>query len=431
MKNDFLYSEKWTRPTVLILRIAVGAVFAFSGFVKAVDPWGVFYKFEDYIAALGMDWLAPFLTFGAFAVSIFEFVLGVCLVIGAYRRFSAWMALAVMLVMTPLTLWLLITDAVPDCGCFGEALVLSNAVTFMKNVVLLLATCYLVRYNVRVGNFYSPGIQWIVTVLTTTFISFVAFYGYFCQPMIDFRPYKVGNPILSQDENTDAEDMDDAFVFIYEKDGVKHEFALDDIPDEEDSTWVFVDRKEVKKVELGAPRLSLMKDGEDVTSSALKREGEQLLLLFPDMEDIDISYTYLINIIDDFARAHSINIIGATAAEETDVEEWNDLSMASYPIYSAEDTQLKMLARGNPALVYLRDGVVVWKRTLQSISAARVDEASNGAGDLVWIAADYDGEARLRNMSIGYVSLMILILILNRSYRVYKFSARILKKNRK
>ena len=126
MIDDKLYSKKWTRWIVLFLRLAVGSVFVFSGFVKAIDPWGVLYKFQDYVAALGWDWLSPFLLFGAFAVSIFEFVLGVCLIIGAYRRFSVWASFLLMIVMTPLTLWLSITGAVSDCGCFGEAITLSN-----------------------------------------------------------------------------------------------------------------------------------------------------------------------------------------------------------------------------------------------------------------------------------------------------------------
>lgn len=428
MKGDFLYSEKWTRPVVLILRLAVGAVFAFSGFVKAIDPWGMFYKLEDYIAALGMDWLAPFLTFGAFLIPMLEFVLGVSLIIGAYRRFSAWAALLVMLVMAPLTLWLLVTGAVPDCGCFGDALVLSNTATFIKNVILLLATCYLVRYNVRVANFYSPGIQWIVTVITTAFVGIVAFYGYFCQPMMDFRPFKVGQSIISSSVD---EELDDACVFIYEKDGVMHEFSLEEVPAEDDTTWLFVDSREVKTIDSGAPQFSLSHGDENVTDSVLMQKGEQIILLFPNMNDIDISYTYLINVMDDFARIKGVDMIGVTAADDKAVEEWNDLSMATYPIYKVDDTQLKMLARGNPAVVYLRDGVVVWKRTLQSISAVRVDEAMQGGGDFEWIGADYNGEGRLKSVSALYVSLMVLILILNRSYRVYKFSARILKKNRK
>lgn len=148
-KNKEQNTNNWSRLIVLILRFVLGSVFAFSGFVKAVDPWGVLYKFEDYQAVLGWDWLSPFLLFGAFVVSIFEFLLGVCLIVGAYRRVSVWLSLLFMLVMTPLTLWLAVTDAVPDCGCFGEAIIMSNWTTFFKNIVLLIIVIYLIRHNVN------------------------------------------------------------------------------------------------------------------------------------------------------------------------------------------------------------------------------------------------------------------------------------------
>lgn len=427
MTEDKQKKQNYTRRFVLVLRILVGSVFAFSGFVKAIDPWGVFYKFEDYVSALGWEWLSPFLAFGAFAVSVFEFVLGVILIVGAYRRFSSWLALALMTVMTPLTLWLALTGSVADCGCFGDAVVLSNWATFWKNIVLLAAVIYLLLFNVRVGNLYSPGIQWIVTTITLAFVIVVACYGYFVQPMIDFRPYKIGKELIPI---TDTVDED--FVFVYEKGGVREEFGIDEIPN--DSTWNFVERRDKKTQNVDSDtggNLVLRNNDEDVTWNVLKQEGEQIVLVFSDMEDIDITYTYLINIIDDFARKSGVDIIGATGAGTDEIEEWNDLSMAAYPIYNADDTELKMLARGNPAVVYLRDGKVVWKRTLQSISAARVDAAMNGEGDFMWIADDFDGEERLKWLVTAYVTAMLLILILNRSYRVYKFSARLMKKNRK
>ena len=134
IKNKDQNTIGWSCWIVLILRFILGSVFAFSGFVKAIDPWGVLYKFEDYIAVLGWDWLSPFLLFCAFVISLVEFVLGVCLIVGAYRRVSVWLALLFMLAMTPLTLWLAVTNAVPDCGCFGEAVVMSNWATFFKNI---------------------------------------------------------------------------------------------------------------------------------------------------------------------------------------------------------------------------------------------------------------------------------------------------------
>lgn len=432
MINSNLYNREFTRWFVLGLRILVGAVFAFSGFVKAIDPWGVLYKFEEYISAIGADWLSPFLLFGAFAVSVFEFVLGVMLIVGAYRRISVWLSLLTLMVMTPLTLWLALTNAVPDCGCFGEAIHLSNWTTFWKNVVLLIAILYLLLFNVRLNNVYSPSIQWIVTTVTAIFISMVAFYGYFYQPMIDFRPYKTGEGILS-DTGSDLLDETNDFVFVYEKNGKQKEFEINDIPTDEDTAWTFIERKEKTSKKRSSLKLglNLKENDEDVTENVIKTQGDQIIFIFSDLKEIDITYTYLINVIDDFARKQNVDIIGVTGDSTNEIEEWNDMSMATYPIYSADDTELKVIARGNPAVVYLKDGSIVWKRTLQSISASRIEKATKNNGGFAWIGADYNGENRLKKISSLYIFIMVLILILNRSYRVYKFSKRLIKKNRK
>ena len=128
------------------------------------------------------------------------------------------------------------------------------------------------------------------------------------------------------------------------------------------------------------------------------------------------------------AELKTITNVKVVSVEE--IENWKDVSMATYPIYTSDGTSLKMLARGNPAVVYVKEGKVVWKRTLQSIDAATVESSISGGGDLESIVADYDGEQRLKYLSISYVIILILVLILNRSYRVYKISAGLIEKNK-
>ncbi|MBR1882150.1 MAG: DoxX family membrane protein, partial [Muribaculaceae bacterium] len=122
--------------TVVLVRLVMGATFAFSGFAKAIDPWGTYYKITEYILTLGWDALLPAALFAAFALPAAEMTLGVIVAVGAYRRSAPVLMLLMMAVMLPLTLWLAVTRAVPDCGCFGDAWVLSNNATFAKNVVL-------------------------------------------------------------------------------------------------------------------------------------------------------------------------------------------------------------------------------------------------------------------------------------------------------
>ena len=105
-----------------------------------MDPLGSTYKFIDYFNAFGMGWANGL----AFALSVLqnliEFTLGVMVLFNLQIRFSATFVLAFMVFYTPLTLYIAIANPVHDCGCFGDALVITNWQTFFKNLVLLAAS---------------------------------------------------------------------------------------------------------------------------------------------------------------------------------------------------------------------------------------------------------------------------------------------------
>ena len=119
-----------------IIRILLGATFIFSGFVKAVDPLGTTYKLIDYFTAFGTGWANNL----SFALSIIqalvEFGIGIALLINYRVEIFSWFSLLFMVFFLPLTLWIAIKNPVSDCGCFGDALILSNWDTFYKNIVL-------------------------------------------------------------------------------------------------------------------------------------------------------------------------------------------------------------------------------------------------------------------------------------------------------
>lgn len=401
--------------TVLLLRLATGGVFAFSGFAKAIDPWGSVYKFGEYLSAFGLADLDWSLLFLAVSVGTIEFALGVFMTFGIYRRFTPAMMLLAMLVMLPVTGYLAFTDAVPDCGCFGDALVLSNWSTFAKNVLLTPLILYLCAYNRFVKNVYGFAVQWMVAFLSMAYALALAFIGFYMQPLIDFRPYPVGAPIVSLYEPSDEPE----FEFTYEKNGVKQSFTIDSLPDD---TWTYIDRRPIhgtKRSDAPDAIAITTLDGTPA-DSVLLSSGEQILLLFPDLDKVGIAYTYLINEMYDYARSHGIDVVGLTSADAHTVAEWDDLSMASYTLYSIDDSTLKMIARGNPAVVYLRDGRVVWKRTLQSISM----EFITNERDMEGIGSDFNQDRWLKGLSLGYALLMALVLIVNRTHLLVMFSWR-------
>lgn len=400
---------------VLLTRLLVGGVFAFSGFTKAIDPWGSVYKFGEYFAVFGFSDYQWMLLFLAVAVATVEFMLGVFMVLGIYRRFTPVMMLLSMIVMLPLTGYIAVTDAVSHCGCFGDALVLGNWATFVKNLVLTPLIVYLCVCNNRVKNVYGFAVQWIVALFSVAYALVLAFIGYYMQPLIDFRPYPIGTKLVSSYEPREEVE----FEFIYEKGGVQRTFTIDSLPDD---TWEFVDRHEIKPMPhadgSAADAIAITDFEKHPADSVLMATGEQLLLLFPDLKRVGIAYTYLINEMHDYAWSHGVSVVGLTSDDAAAVADWNDLSMAAYPMYSIDDSTLKMIARGNPAVVYLRDGVVQWKRTLQSISMEYITKEM----DMDGIGSDFNQSKWLNMLAIGYLVLMVGLLVLNRTHLLVLFS---------
>ena len=414
--------EKWCRLLTVLMRITVGGVFIFSGFTTGVDPWGSFYKITDYLNAMGLEGWAGTALLLAVAIAALEFMLGVALAVGAYRRSAPWLALLVMLVMTPLTLWLAVTGAVPDCGCFGDALHMSNWATFGKNILLLLGIIYLLFFNTTVRGVYGPAVQWMVMALSFAFVMAVAYFGYFTQPLIDYRPYPTGSRLANATTLEDSNEGEEDFIFIYSRDGKEQEFTIDSLPDEEDG-WEYVTRYHARRprgkviMQTGNTEdgiAILDSEGNDVTIDVLTDSHNTLLLLFPDLPAVGVVNSFALNELNDAAQVTDVDVIGLTPATAEEIEQWQDISMATYPIYNMDDSELKMIARGNPAVVYLEDGVISWKRTLGSLEGVTMPD------HLIELATDYDADGIITSLLVIYLAGMLAVLMLNRSHLLVK-----------
>lgn len=372
--------NRYTRLVTWILRIVVGATFVFSGFVKSIDPWGTIYKMGDYLAAMHLDIWPTLVVSGVFILCAYEFLTGVFLLLGSFRKSSPIMAAVMMAFMLPLTLWIAIADPVADCGCFGDALIISNWATFFKNVALSLAIVWLLIYNKRSGWLVTPALQWLEFSVCLIYVFIIGMHGYLKQPLIDFRDYKIGGPIVELNPATGDEDPE--FVFVYEKNGVKKDFSeTDELPDEADG-WVFVERKESVPEKSDAGNKSKESDAEtgrnfriwsedgndDITSEVVRPGDKDLFVLIPDMDNVSISTSWVLNSLYDWAQKNNINFITVIAGSSQSIAKWEDLAMPQYPIYRSDDTSIKEIARGNPALVYVDNNEIVWKNSLYALN---------------------------------------------------------------
>ncbi len=411
-------ANPFNKIAVVVLRIVIGATFVVSGFVKAIDPMGTVYKLQEYFAALDYTSLAGSEVVLSFALPALELTLGVMLITGCLRRMTPLLLLLMMCVMLPLTYFLATTNAVPDCGCFGDAFKLTNWQTFWKNVALTVGLIYLLFQNKSVPCIYGPVVQWIVMILTMVLSLAISYIGYNTQPLLDFRPYKVGTHIGSKMQPVSEND----FLFIYEKNGKQQEFVLDSVPDEEDG-WNFVGRKKLtpdlslaQKAALNA--VSIYDEGTDVTDEVLDSTENQMLLLIPDMDKVNHAYAFVLNDLAKACENKGATFSAITSASHAQIEEWTSLTRPTYPIYMGDDSEIKMLARGNPAIVYVENGTVMWKRTFSSLPAKKL---LSSTVPLAQLGDDIAPTFKLWELLWPYILIMIALLFVNRIYPVVSF----------
>ena len=345
-----------------VLRFAVAATFIFSGVAKLIDPHGTEYKIEDYAAAFHLSGLLPALLplLLSVLVSVLEFTIGVFLLFGIRLRTTFGIMTIFLSLFTPLTLYLAIANPVPDCGCFGDALVLTHWQTFCKNIILLLATLVVWMRRNSVFRMISESTQWLLSLYTWVFALCFAGYNLYRLPVIDFRPYRVGADLRTQYEEMGKARYET--FFIMSKEGETREFSLDNYPD---TTWTLIDTRTVvaggEDAGLGGFQVISMETGEDLTEVILQDSGYVFLLVAPYLEKADDGVMDRILEISEYSREYGYPLYCLTASEDNQVDVWRDITGADYDFLQADATVLKTMVRSNPGLILLHDGKVVGK----------------------------------------------------------------------
>lgn len=385
------WKDRCTTIIVNVCRIAIAITFVLSGFVKAVDPLGTQYKIADYAEAMGLQAYAPDLLtlLASIGISAVEFLLGICLLFAIHRRVASKLIVMLMTVMTALTLWLALANPISDCGCFGDALKLTNWETLWKNVALLIAAIIVSRHPLRMFRFVSLTNQWIVMNFSTLFILTIAGYSLYKLPPFDFRPYHVGANIKEGMQiPADAEQPQFETTFVMEKNGEVREFTIDNYPD---STWIFIESKTVQISEGYVPpitdfSITTADTGEDITDSVLNYKGYTFLLIAPHLENADDSNLDLINQIHDYAVEYGYRFYCLTASGKEGIDYWTNITGAEYQYYHTDEITLKTIVRSNPGLVLLKDATVISKRSHNDLPT------------------EYDLTDRLENLPLGQIN---------------------------
>ena len=358
--------QKLRITAVNVCRFVLAATFIFSGYVKAIDPLGTLYKLKDYAAAMSLNGLLPdwVLVGVAIALGALEFALGVFMLFAVRRHVVSRITLAFMTAMTVLTLWIFVADPVKDCGCFGDALKLTNGETLLKNMVLIACAALVAWRPVDMARFISRSNQWIVRYYTVAYIVITSIYCLYTLPIFDFRPYHVGMNIKQGMEIPEgAEQPEFESTFLLRKNGETREFTLDNYPD---STWEYVDTRTVQTKKGYEPpihdfALTSCDTGEDITEQVLTKKGYTFLLVSPRLAVADDSNFGDIDQIYEYAEENGADFYCVTASANDEIERWRDLTGAEYQFCNADETTLKTMIRSNPGLMLLKDGTIIDK----------------------------------------------------------------------
>ena len=284
---------------------------------------GMTNKLHAYTSAIGWHFAenSLLLEFAATSLGVVEFVLGVYILIGANRKFTTRLVTLFMAVFTLLTVWIYVSNPVPDCGCFGDAIKLTNGQTLGKNIVLLAAALFVQFYPTRHRRLITNRNTWFISIYAWGYAIALALYSLHYLPLIDFSGYKRGADIraaLMGEENKGSEDL----VNFY---------------------------------------LADARTGDDKTLDIVSDTSYTFLLTLPAIATADDGCCDRINDIYDYCVDHHYAFYMATASTGEAVREWIDRTGAAYPVLLAEDTELNTMVRSNPGLLLLHNGKVAGK----------------------------------------------------------------------
>ena len=286
---------------------------------------GMTFKIHAYTTAVGihLSEYSLLLEFAATALGTLEFILGVYLLLGIHRRLTTRCLALFMLLFTAITVWIYIANPVSDCGCFGDAIKLTNGQTLVKNIVLLACATILVWRPQKLRRIITARNSWIVSIYSWVYAISLALYSLHYLPLLDFTPYKPGANIRA---------------------------AFSEEPTEDGNV------NKLTNFYLADPHTL-----DDRTFDILQNQGYTFLLTLPSVEDADDGCCDRINDLYDFCRDHQYTFYMATASSNEAISSWIDRTGAAYPILLGEDTELSTMVRSNPGLLLLHDGLIVQK----------------------------------------------------------------------
>ena len=352
----------------VVCRWIVGLVFLFSSLTKGVDPMGTTFKVQEYMTAwsigsITFEWALPLAGVLSVALICAEFLVGVLLIANAYRRLSAWLLAAMMLFFTATTFIDALTNKVTDCGCFGDAIKLTNWQTFWKNIALDVPTVWIVlsRNLRRKRRFERDGIVFIVSLAAMLVF---ANYNIQHEPLIDFRPWKIGNRMIEEREAMNHLELRN--IETGEERTVDYRNGdWASVPEEykDFSRWEILRSTSDEPFEIKAPGFSMMDiGGDDHALELLPAEDGLLVATIHHLDDMDDKGTRELRLAISLAEENDLRIVLLTSALPEEIQAWlYEQGISGLDYLFADATAIETMMRGNPGFMFIKDATVIDK----------------------------------------------------------------------
>lgn len=355
---SIVFRKHFSKEALTVCRILVGLLFIFSSFTKGVDPLGTKYKMLDYFAAYHIEWLDGLALVLAVLMILAEFLVGICLVTNVCPHLAVIGAAALMLVFTTTTLFDALYNVVPDCGCFGTAVKMTNWQTFYKNLVIDAVLLPLILHFKALKNRLTWRGQLLIGLVYAALFAGFEIHNYRHLPVIDFMNWKVGKQMNAQPE----QEQQIFLTFRNKETGKTQEYLSPDYPWNDSvwmSQWEFIDQR----TEGGADYLgftALDQDGDDVTEMILSTE-KLMLFTSHDMSGITVREWEKIGTLTEEALKKGYYVAWVTASSQEYVESLQERYPFVEEVYYGDELEIKTIVRFNPGLILLDEGLVVDK----------------------------------------------------------------------
>jgi uncharacterized membrane protein YphA (DoxX/SURF4 family) len=354
--------HKRTEPVWLwLVRVVTGLIFVFSSFVKGVDPLGTDYRVVDYLDAYGWFWMVDYSFYlSLFLISV-EFLLGIALLFRLKYKLVSLGVLLMMLIFLVVTFFDALYNMVPDCGCFGDAVKLTNWETFYKNIVIVVFAIILFVNRNKQARKMKQTVQMFLLVLFLGAFSWFIGFNINHLPVIDFRAWEVGNDM----KTTGRETVVNYLVYKNKTTGEIKEYVSPNYPWNDSvwmSEWEFV-RQRIDDSGLNLKHGLIIEDelGNILTDQIIENPDYQFILAVYDIVDADdegmIKAAEIYNNLDDINAGFDM----ITSSTPELISEYADKYSIDYGVYYGDDIELKAMIRSNPGLVLLKEGIVIEK----------------------------------------------------------------------